>query len=191
MYPKHEIFIGKSKQTLRAHIYPEATANILSERDYENLNPKPKLRNEETEISIIFGFPTQIVGQFVARLQNEDSTTIADFYILPNTINSIITLNVAKQLSLSEKTTRAEFPRKERENDDTQSKSNTQKTTENEIDIIKPTEQNERKETAEENNKNERKKNTNERKKTTEHINRNESKNENPKPACDAKRKPL
>ena len=190
MYPKHELLIGKSKQTLRAHIYPTATVNILSERDYENLNPKPKLRNEETETPIIFGFPTLIVGQFVARLQNEDSTTIADFYILPDTINSIITLNVAKKLSLLEKTTRAEFPRKEREND-TQSKSNTQKTTENEIDIRKPTEQNERKETAKEINKNERKISTNEHRKTTEHINRNEPKNKKPKPIADVKNKPL
>ena len=128
MYPKHELFIGKSKQTLRAHIYPTATVNILSEKDYENLNPKPKLKNEETEI-LIFGFPTQIAGQFVARLENEDSTAIADFYILPDTKNSIITLNTATKLSLLEETTtRAEFPRNERKDD---THSNTKKTTEN------------------------------------------------------------
>ena len=159
MYLKHELFIGnlgEFKQTLRAHIYPTSTVNVLSEKDYENLDPKPELKNQETEI-LIFGFPTLIVGQFVARLENEDKSTIADFFILPDTKNSIITLDVAKKLSLLE--TRAEFPRKERENDDTQS--NAKKTTKNKNDIknTKETTENKRKQPTEQNNKNEQKKN--------------------------------
>ena len=84
MYPKHIFLIGKSKQTLRAYIHPKATENILSEKDFANLDPKTRLRNEGTKI-LISGSPTQIARQFVAHLQNAENTTIAKFYILPST----------------------------------------------------------------------------------------------------------
>ena len=100
----------------RADVYPEATENILSEKDFANLNPKPRLRNEGTKI-LSFGSPTQIAGQFVAHLQNEESTTIAKFYILPEMENSFITLNTAIELSLFQNKSGAEFSRnKKKEN---------------------------------------------------------------------------
>ena len=118
MYPKHKFLIGKSQQTLRAYIHPKATENILSEKDFANLDPKPKLRNEGTKI-LIFGSPTQIAGQFVAHLQNAENTTIAKFYILPSTEDSFITLNTGIELSLFQNTSRAESSKTENEEDTT------------------------------------------------------------------------
>ena len=94
-----DILIGKAKQILRIQTHQKATVNILSEQDYHNLNPKPRLWKPTTkmETSLV---PVVTIGETRALLHTQSTKTIAIFHIIAGTTKSVLNLRTAQELAI-------------------------------------------------------------------------------------------
>ena len=90
-----DISIGKTKQRLKIRSDPLAAENILSEKDFGKLHPRPKLK-----LTPLKAFIDNIIGEFRTYVENQNNTCVEIFYVKIGAESSILSWDVAKNLSL-------------------------------------------------------------------------------------------
>ena len=99
--PRFMIEIGKSRQKLNVLADSGATVNLISEKDFENLSPQPKLEDSQTKI-YAYGnkTPIQVRGRFKSYLHAGDATCQATVHVVAGVEGPILSWETCKTLGL-------------------------------------------------------------------------------------------
>ena len=78
-----------------------ATVNILSKKDYNSLEPKPKLSNTFTQVfPYMSNKPLELQGNFKAKVTSANGASEEVFYVANGSSNSILSWEASQRLSL-------------------------------------------------------------------------------------------
>ena len=84
--------LGQTRQLLKIWSDPRTTVNLLSEKDLENLDPKPKIHKSK--------LVSNVVGEFRAHVASEQRSTIITIYVVDDMTESYLSWEVINELFL-------------------------------------------------------------------------------------------